>query len=275
MPAKPKLGIVAGGSDLPDRFIELCRSIGRDPFVLALEGHAAREAFTRPPDAWIGLGQIGKGLDVLRRAGVGEIVFVGGIGRPSLGDLSLDGWTARFVARAGRSLLGDDSALSAILKAIEAEGFRVVAAEEVVAHLIAREGAYGRDAPDAEANADITRGMEVVCAVGALDVGQAVVVQRGRVLGIEAAEGTDALVERCAALQLPGPGGVLVKAAKPGQDRRIDLPTIGERTVAVASAGGLRGIAVEAGGALVVDADVVARAADEAGMFVVGVRVPG
>ncbi len=110
-------------------------------------------------------------------------------------------------------------------------------------------------------------------ALGTLDVGQAVIVQQGHVLGVEAAEGTDALIARCAGLHLDGEGGVLVKIAKPGQERRIDLPTVGPATVEAAAAAGLRGIAIEAGGALVVDRDAVVGAADAAGLFVVAIAV--
>jgi DUF1009 family protein len=119
--------------------------------------------------------------------------------------------------------------------------------------------------------ADIRRGIEVSRGLGHLDVGQAAVVQDGMVLGIEAAEGTDALLARCAGLRREGPGGVLVKTRKPQQESRIDLPTIGAGTVTAAATAGLRGIAVEAGGALVVDRPAVVRAADEAGLFILGV----
>jgi hypothetical protein len=94
------------------------------------------------------------------------------------------------------------------------------------------------------------------------------------VLGVEAIEGTDALVARCAALSREGPGGVLVKVKKPGQETRVDLPVIGPATVANAAAAGLRGIAVEAGAALVVDRAAVVEAADRAGLFVVGIKSP-
>jgi DUF1009 family protein len=107
-----------------------------------------------------------------------------------------------------------------------------------------------------------------------MDVGQAVVVQQGVVLGVEAIEGTDALLERCGALRRDGPGGVLVKIKKPQQDPRLDLPTIGVTTVEHASAAGLRGIAVEAGGSLIVDREHVAGAADARGLFLVGIEVP-
>src|SRR5690606_16626297 len=112
--------------------------------------------------------------------------------------------------------------------------------------LLAVEGVYGAVAPDADAWADIERGVAVARAIGALDIGQGAVVQQGVVLGVEAIEGTDALIARCAALRREGPGGVLVKVKKPGQETRVDLPVVGTTTVANAAAAGLRGIAVEA-----------------------------
>ncbi|HYP35722.1 MAG TPA: LpxI family protein, partial [Stellaceae bacterium] len=105
-----------------------------------------------------------------------------------------------------------------------------------------------------------------------LDIGQAVVVQQGLVLGVEAVEGTDELLRRCAALRREGPGGVLVKVEKPGQERRADRPTIGHRTVVLAAETGLLGIAIEAEATIVLDRDEVIRTADRAGLFVVGIR---
>ena len=118
---------------------------------------------------------------------------------------------------------------------------------------------------------DIARGFDVALALGAVDVGQAVIVQQGIVLGVEAAEGTDALIARCAGLRLEGPGGVLVKAKKPQQERRADLPTVGVATVHNAKSAGLRGIAVEAGNTLMIGLPDIIAAADDTGMFVIGV----
>jgi DUF1009 family protein len=119
---------------------------------------------------------------------------------------------------------------------------------------------------------DIAHGARIAWALGALDIGQAVVVQQGLVLGVEAIEGTDALLRRCAGLRREGPGGVLVKVEKPGQEQRADRPTIGPLTVALAAETGLRGIAVEAGATIVVDRDETVAAADRAGLFVFGIR---
>ncbi len=122
-----------------------------------------------------------------------------------------------------------------------------------------------------QSQADIARGLRVARTLGALDVGQAVIVQQGLVLGVEAIEGTDELLRRCATLRREGVGGVLVKVEKPGQEPRADRPTIGLRTVLLAAETGLRGIAVEANATIVLDRDEVVRTADRAGLFLVGV----
>jgi len=194
--------------------------------------------------------------------------------RPSLASLMPDWRAAKFFARIGLRALGDDGLLSAIIKELELEGFRVVGIESILGGLLAPKGPLGRIEPDEQARADIARGLEVARALGALDIGQAAVVQQGIVLGVEAADGTDALIARAGSLRREGPGGVLVKIAKPGQERRVDLPTIGVRTVEAAANAGLRGIAVEAGAALVVDRAAVAAAADGAALFVLGVEAP-
>jgi DUF1009 family protein len=273
MAARAKVGVIAGGGEIPGRLIEACRAQGREVFVLALEGQADPDQFAIVPDAWIRLGEAGRGLKLLRGAEARELVFVGQVRRPSLAELLPDGWTAKFLARIGKAYFGDDSLLSALARTLEAEGFAIVAPESLFEGLLVEERAYGDLRPDPQAQADIERGVAVARAIGALDIGQGAIVQQGTVLTVEAAEGTDAMIARSTALRLDGPGGVLVKMCKPGQERRIDLPTVGPATVAVAAAAGLRGIAVEAGRALVVDADAVARAADAAGLFVVGVVV--
>ena len=269
----PKLGIVAGGGELPARLISACRATGRSYFILAIEGHAAPECFAGEPQAWIRLGEGGKGIDLLREAGVEDLVFAGAVKRPGLAELRPDKRTVKLLARIGRAWAGDNALLSAVVREVESEGFRVVAPQTLLTDTLAAERVYGSHVPDHEARADIERGIAVVRALGALDIGQAAIVQQGVVLGIEGAEGTDALIERCKALHREGPGGVLVKVRKPGQEHRIDLPAIGVTTVAVAARSGLRGIAVEAGGALICDADAVAREADRARIFVVGVAV--
>lgn len=267
-----KLGIIAGGGGLPARLIESCRASGRAVFVLAFEGQTDPASVEGAEHAWIHLGQAGSALKILRDAGVEELVMAGPIRRPGLRELKPDLRVAAFMAKAALRGLGDDGLLSGVVRALEDEGFRVVGVDDILGDLVAVEGCYGVHTPDEQARQDIARGVEVARALGAADVGQAVVVQQGMVLGVEAAEGTDMLLRRCAELRRAEPGGVLVKMRKPQQDRRVDLPAIGLHTLETAAAAGLSGIAVEAGGALIVDRDAVVTAADTAGLFLIGLE---
>src|SRR5205814_1519049 len=240
-------------------------------FVLALDGEADREMVAAVPHAWCRLGGAASGLDLLRANGVGELVLAGGVRRPSLAALRPDWRAAKLFARVGYRALGDDGLLSAVVKELEQEGFRVVGPDQLLGRALAPEGPLGRIRPDELSQADIERGLRVARTLGVLDIGQAVIVQQGLVLGVEAIEGTDELLRRCAALRREGPGGVLVKVEKPGQEPRADRPTIGLRTVLLAAETGLRGIAVEAHATIVLDRDEVTRAADRMRLFVVGV----
>ena len=271
-PNAPRLGIVAGGGGLPRRLVDACQATGREVFVLALEGAAEPATVEGVVHAWCRLGAAARGLALLRENNVTELVLAGGVRRPSLSMLRPDWRAAKLYARIGYKALGDDGLLSAIVAEFEREGFRVIGADELLAAGLAPEGALGNLRPDEQALADIEHGRRIARALGALDIGQAVVVQQGLVLGVEAIEGTDALLRRCAELLREGPGGVLVKIEKPGQEQRADRPTIGPRTVALAAEAGLRGIAVEAEATIVLDRDQVVDAADRAGLFVVGIR---
>jgi UDP-2,3-diacylglucosamine hydrolase len=269
-----RLGILAGAGELPRRIIEACRAADRDFFVLAFKGEADPAILVDVPHATVRLGAAGEGFRLLHEAGVDELVFAGSLKRPTVTSLRPDWRAAKFFARIGYRALGDDGLLSAVIAELEGEGFKVVGADTLLRDDLAPHGLFGLVAPDAQAEADITHGLTIARALGALDIGQAVVVQQGLVLGVEAIEGTDALLMRCRDLRREGPGGVLVKIAKPRQERRADLPTIGRRTVEAAHAAGLRGIAVEAGSTIVLDRPAIVAVADAAGLFVIGVE-PG
>lgn len=267
-----KLGIIAGGGVLPQVLIEYCRHIGRDYFVLAVENNAEPSVFNENiPHKWIRIGQAGSGFKTFAEQKVEEVVMIGTIHRPSLSDLVPDLRTAAFFAKIGMKSLGDDGILRALVKEIESENMRVVGIHEVIPDLLVKEGLLTKHKPDKQALADIARGIEVGLELGRLDVGQSVVVQQGLVLGVEGIEGTDELIKRCANYQRKGLGAVLVKLRKPQQDMRIDLPTIGTKTVENLHESGMRGIAVHAGNALIVDEREVIRLADKYGMFVVGI----
>lgn len=271
---KNKLGIVAGGGEFPGLAIAACRAQGRPFHVLALEGHADPRVIGDSPADWIRLGEAGTGLKILRDQGVVDLVMIGGVRRPGWRELTPDWWSARFLAKLGLKALGDDGLLRALAAALEDEGFHVVGIDDVLSDCLATDGPYGRIAPDERDWTDIRLGWTVAKGLGALDVGQAVVVQQGLILGVEAIEGTDALIRRTADLRRDGPGPILVKCRKPSQDRRLDLPTLGVATLREASASGFRGVAVEAGGVLVMGRGALAEEADRLGLFLFGATGP-
>jgi UDP-2,3-diacylglucosamine hydrolase len=269
-----RLGILAGGGALPARLIEACRKEGREVFVVAVKGQAEEAQIAGAPHAWVRIGALGEAIRLLRSNEIQDLVLVGRFRRPSLLEMLPDAQMLRFLLEIGPRFARDDSLHAAAVGWAEAHGFRVVAPESIDRSLLATEGVYGRVAPDEQALQDIERGVEVAKAVGRVDVGQGAIVQQGIVLAVEAVEGTDAMIERAGKLKRKGPGGVLVKVKKPQQERRVDLPAIGPRTVENAKAAGLRGIAIEAGAALVIDREAVARTADKTGLFVIGIAVP-
>jgi DUF1009 family protein len=269
----PKLALLAGGGTLPARLAAAARGSGRDVFIVAFNGQTDPATVEGFPHIWTRMGAAGSAIARLHQEKVEELVFAGPVHRPSVSELMPDWRTLAFLARIGSRALGDDGLLRAVAQELEGEGFRIIGLHEILGGLLTPPGPVGRLLPDDQARRDIARAIEVARGLGVLDVGQGAVVQQGLVLGVEAIEGTDALLERCGPLQRPGPGGVLVKVRKPQQDRRIDLPTIGVHTVELAAAAGLRGIAVEAGGSLVVDRAAVGETADGLGLFVVAITV--
>lgn len=271
------LGILAGGGTLPREVADAALSQGRRVFVVCLDGFADPDLYRDLPHARLRIGAAGAILDRLAAEGVGDVVMVGPVRRPALSEIVPDARGARLIARAGRrALLGDDSLLRAVVGELEAEGFRVIGYETILGpDALMPPGHLAGPAPDGGALADIARGASVLAALGAADVGQAVVVQQGLVLAIEAIEGTDSMIARAGTLARQGSGGVLVKLAKPGQEERADRPTIGADTITVAAAAGLRGIAAEAGAVVLAQRRRALEAADTAGLFLIGVTSDG
>ena len=271
---QPKLGIIAGATDLPRVIAEACEAQGRDYFILALEGACAPETIEGRPYAWARLGAMGKALSALKEAGAEELVMAGKVHRPKLANLRPDLKATKLLARLGSSLLkGDDELIRAIIGFLEDEGFNVVGVDEVVQELLAPEGPIGSIYPDKSAQKDIEFGAKIARGIGALDIGQSVIVQNHQVLGVEAIEGTAELIRRCGPLKLDAKGGVLVKIKKPIQERRVDLPTIGVATIEQLHAAGMAGIAIEAGATLMIDKRGIVARAGELGIFVLGFSV--
>jgi UDP-2,3-diacylglucosamine hydrolase len=271
------LGILAGGGELPAALAKSVRAGGRSVYLVALEGFAVKDEVARFPHEWVSLGELGKALKLFKDAGCSEVTLAGKVTRPQFGALKLDAAGALALPKiVAAAMKGDDALLRTMIGIFEEKGFRVVGTAEAAPDLLMPAGPLGRLSPDARAQDDIALGVQVVRALGKLDVGQAAAVCEGLVLVVEAAEGTDAMLARIADLSENIRGtpakkrGVLVKAPKPHQERRLDLPVVGVRTMERAAEAGLAGVALEAGSSLVMDRREVGEAADRLGLFVVG-----
>lgn len=271
-PGTPRtLGILAGGGRIPGQVAAAAEAAGRTVFIIGLEGFAERSVIGSWKHEIIRIGAVGRILAALRTHGCQDVVLIGKVRRPSIFDLRPDAVATKMIARVGRAAFsGDDGLLAAVIKVLGEEGFQVIGAHDIMNAALGPSGLLTQAAPDAQAMADIERGVAVAQALGVVDVGQCCVVQQGFVLAVEAVEGTDAMLSRCGPLARNAPGGVLVKLVKPNQDRRADLPTIGPDTIRGAAAAGLRGVAFEAGGTILADREATIAAADAAGLFLLG-----
>ena len=273
------LAVVCGGGSLPFAVADAVAKRGRRVVLFGIRGCADPQRVAAYPHYWTSLGQFGSLCRLARREGCRDVVFIGSVMRPSVWRIRPDFKTLRMLPRIVAIFRGgDDHLLTGVAKIFEEHGFRLVGAHEIAPEILMPEGALGGGRPTDRDQADIAKGLALLNATSTFDVGQAAVVADGRVLAVEAAEGTDQMLARIAELRKHGQlatglgHGVLVKAAKHGQDRRFDLPSIGPLTVEGAAQAGLAGIAVVAGGTVVAEPDRLAQAADRAHLFVVGVR---
>ena len=272
------VAVVCGGGSLPATVADALAEQGRGVVMFPLYGWADPDSMARFRHHWIHIGQFGRFARLARAEGCRDLVLIGTLVRPPIRQIRLDLVTLRVMPRIIRAYAGgDDHLLSGIGRILEDYGFRLLGAHEVAPQILARPGRLGHCAPGARDEADIARALALLAAIGPFDVGQAVVVANGHVLAVEAAEGTDRMLahlaemRRSGRIRAPLGAGVLVKAPKPSQDRRFDLPAIGPSTIAGVAAAGLAGIAVSAGGVIIAEPARVMALADAANLFVTGV----
>ena len=270
------LGLIAGLGDLPVAIAENAVATGQRVHVLRLKG------FEEPrlagyPGSVVGLGEVGAVIARLKEAGCRDLVFAGNVRRPNFSDLKLDLKGAALLPKViSEARRGDDALLRVLVGEFERHGFNVIGSEQAHAALLAPAGLIAGTAPSPADLSDMEVAARVSSASGALDIGQACVVCDGLVLAVEAQEGTDEMLRRCASLPADIRGrsgarrGVLVKRPKPVQERRIDLPTTGVSTVELAAAAGLAGIGIEAGGALMLNRAAMEQKTRELGLFLYG-----
>lgn len=253
-----KIGLIAGNGNLPGLFVEAATRKGH---VVVAVGHVG-ETVERLKESvsafrWVKVGQVGAILSFFRNNGVTHVAFAGGIRRPKLfGGVKLDAVGLKIVARA-RSMR-DDALLREIAHEFELNGLAVVAPTDILKECLAHADLFGSRSLDERERKDAILGWEVAERLGELDVGQAVVVFEGLVVALEAIEGTDAMIERAGKLTA-GRGGVLVKIAKPNQDLRLDLPTVGEETIHRLSQAGITAMVLQEEKSLVLNPLVVAQ----------------
>ncbi len=269
-----KLGILAGGGALPECIASSCAERAEAFHIIRIIGSAGPSLEALPGDD-CGIGEIGKILRILKAENCDAVVFAGTVKRPNFAALKADWRGAALMPKIiSAAAKGDGALLGVLVDTVEADGFLVVGADEAMQGLEAPPGALGAHHPDEKDFRDMRKAAALINALGPFDVGQAAVVADGLVIAIEAAEGTDGMLRRCTELadanERGARVGTLVKRPKPGQELRVDLPVIGPETIRRADRAGLRGVAVEAGFALIIDREEVVHCADKAGLFVYG-----
>ncbi|MEO9526324.1 UDP-2,3-diacylglucosamine diphosphatase LpxI [Roseibium sp.] len=275
---QPRLALIAGNGSLPGQLAGALESAGRDFRIIAIRGEADPVTCARA-DVQLGWGEIGRLYGFLDKTGCREVLLIGGVSkRPDFTSIFGDFGTLKRLPAIFRALTGgDDSLLTKVIRLFEDEGYRVVGIKDVAPQLLAACGVLGGVQPKPDDWRDIELALGATERLGELDIGQAAVAVGGRVVALEGAEGTDAMLERCADLRrigrvrAKGRAGALVKTAKPNQDLRVDLPAVGPRTIELAVAAGLAGIAVEAEGALIAEREETIRKADESRIFLIGI----
>jgi len=261
-----KLGIIAGGGILPTKLVSFCDAQNIDAFVVGFENHVDPATIKGRKHTIMRLGSAGTIIPLLQERGYKDLVLIGAVKRPGLTDMIPDMRTIKFFAKLGMRALGDDGFLKAIRKELEDEGFTIHGIQDILPNLFIEKGVLGSVEPDDDQWEDIRIGLTGSRKIGEADIGQCVVALNGEIIGTEDDKGTNALIRRAAAK-----GAVLVKASKPQQDRKLDMPTIGSDTVKLCAELGYAGIAAEADGVLVADREETIAAANERGLFVVGV----
>lgn len=264
------IGIIAGGGQFPKLFIDAAKKAGRRVVVIGHKGETL-DSVAKAADAvcWVKLGQLGKLISFFKSEGVKETVFLGTITKTKIfRDVLPDFKALTLWNKIDRKQ--DDAILRAIAKTLENEGIKVLESTLYLSHLLFPEGVLTKAKPNKQQRADITFGWQNARAIGAMDIGQCVVVRNCSVVAVEAIEGTDATILRGG--QLAKEKCVVVKVRKPGQDFRFDLPATGVKTIETIAHVQGSVLAVEAGQSLLFDREQMIQKANEAGIVVVGVK---
>jgi hypothetical protein len=259
-----KLGILAGGGDLPRQLVEYCQRNNINYCIAGIHNHVD----TVQPDCVYPIGHASKILRFFKNQNVTDIVFIGSVKRPTLWSLWPDWKTLKFFVSAWLRSLGDDGLLKALRNVLEDEGFQVHGIHKFLPGLLMPEGILGTVKPDQILQGDIQLGLKASQLLGKSDIGQAVIVKNGQIIAREDKHGTNVMIEKYGAA-----GAILVKTCKPQQDRDLDLPTLGLKTVETCARKKMIGIVGQAGQTLLVDRDEAVALADKNNIFLMGVSL--
>lgn len=268
------IGIVAGEGELPKTVYDHCKSQGHNVKIAALKNYASEDMFKNNSDCeFFAIAKIGRIIDFFKRNNIKKIVLIGKVTRPNLLSLIPDWEGLKLIFKI--SLIykkGDNSLFGKINQFIEDHGFELTGVHEIYEELLAEEGELGNLSPDKKQQKDIAFGIRVAKEIGKRDRGQAIIVKDEKVFAKEDMNGTNHMIKSFASGKEKPLGAILIKAKKPGQDERVDLPTIGVDTVKLCKESSLAGIVVEAGASLIVNKSEVKKAANKEGIFVTGVK---
>jgi DUF1009 family protein len=268
-----KVAIIAGAGLLPLHVYEACLEKNIPVVVVGFEGETSFEIFKEENVHKFPIHKVSKLFKFLKEQEVSHITLAGKVRRADLTRLLLDPKGAKLLAKIIKGGLSDNSILTTILKFFESEGYEVIGPDRLASKIIVEQGNLTKLKPSKTALNDIKKGVKILKSVSEHDVGQALVIQAGLVLGVEAAEGTNELMKRCGEIRQKDAeeGPVLIKICKPQQDTRVDLPCIGPKTIEIAKEYGFSGIVLEAGKTLILNHDETIKLANSSGVFICGV----
>lgn len=265
------LAIIAGRGDLPHLILAARQAETSDNFILAIEGSTPDEIVHNIEHMWFRIGALGAAMQQLKQRGISQIVMAGYVNRPKLSHIIPDAKGAALLKRLGSKLFsGDNRLLDIISQFFEEHGFVVIGAHEICKNHVAHEGNMTVTTPSDAHMKDITVGQHILNALSPYDVGQAVIIQNNHVIGIEAIEGTAALIERAEPFLDNTSSAILVKSPKKGQILHVDMPVIGKDTIKLCAEVGIRGIAVGADATLLLGKEAIIADANQNNIFIYG-----
>lgn len=264
------LAIFAGRGILPKMLIEDCQKKNRHFILFLLEGEKYEIDYSAHSPMTLAYGEVEKFLAEIQKHQIKNLIFIGGVTKPNFSSIKMDKKGAVLLAKIlANKILGDDAVLSAVVKFFEKEGLKILRIDQLLDCVISTKSTLTKNKPSAESLNDIALGVKAIKAFSNFDVGQSLVIAQKQIIAVEALEGTDAMIKRCANLSVDyRQNAVLVKMKKHKQSAKADLPTIGVETIKNCAASGIKGIAIQANSTLFLQKEEAIKAADELGLFV-------